>query len=503
MPDLYSAHYNPDVLSCLANLSNDEVFTPPQIANAMLDLLPQELFRDPNAKFLDPAAKTGVFLREIAKRLIVGLEDQIPDLQERLDHIFHEQIYGIAMTEITSLLSRRSLYCSKYPNGRYSVTPFDSVQGNVRFKNTRHRWKNGRCVFCGASESQYQRDDGLETHAYEFIHTIHPEEIWNMKFDVIIGNPPYQLNTGTTSAQAIPLYQLFVQQAKKLNPRYLSMIIQSRWFAGGMKQLEDFRNEMRKDKRLRVLVDYANAKECFPQNSIGGGVCYFLWDRDHPGICKVTNINGGSTNEMERYLDEFSVIVRYNDAVEIVRKTSKEESIDNYVSPISPFGLSTKIRGVKQKDEGHSVRIFSSEGISYLSKEEVTKGQKYYGKYKVLVSQTGAEHAGEPGKDGKYRVLTSSMQVLAPSDVCTHSYLVLGPLDTVEEAANLLGYLKTKFVRFLLLQAMTSIHLTKATFCFVPSQDFTKAWSDADLYAKYGLTDEEIAFIESTIKPME
>lgn len=502
MSDSYINRYNPDVLSCIANLSNDEVFTSPEIANQMLDLLPQELFSDPNAKFLDPACKSGVFLREIAKRLIKGLEEKIPDLQERIDHIFHNQLYGIAITELTSLLSRRSLYCSKYPNSKYSVSRFDDVQGNVRFKNIRHRWKDGKCVFCGASQSEYDRGDGLESYAYEFIHTTNPEEIWNMKFDVIIGNPPYQLSTGGGSAQAIPLYNHFVEQAKKLNPRYLSMIIPARWFAGGM-NLRDFRATMLNDKRIRILVDFPNAKDCFPQSSIGGGVCYFLWDRDHRGDCKITNSIADSRNTLVRRLDEYDVFIRYNEAVGIVRKITKNEKVrfSSLCSALSPFGVASNERGnsIPQKD---SLTLYSSKGIGYISPESITTGNSWINEYKVMISKTGAEHAGEPDKNGQFKVL-SKIAVLKPKEVCTFSYFLAGPFRTKQEAENVVTYLQTRFARFLVLQAVSSINLTRDKFNFLPIQDFSIAWTDEMLYNKYGLNEEEVAFIESMIKPME
>ena len=301
--------YNPDVLSCLANLSNDEVFTPPEVANAMLDMLPQELFSDPNAKFLDPACKSGVFLREIAKRLIEGLAEQIPDLQERLDHIFHEQLYGIAITELTSLLSRRSLYCTKYPNSVYSVSKFDDQSGNIRYKRIKHRWKDGKCVFCGASQDQYDREDELETHAYELLHTTKPEDIFKMKFDVVISNPPYQLNDSGAGKSAKPIYQLFVDTAKQLKPRFITMIIPSRWFTGG-KGLDVFRREMLNDRHIRILVDYENFRDVFPGVDLAGGACYFLWDRDNQGICKVTNFNADKPLVMNRYLNNTFPICR-------------------------------------------------------------------------------------------------------------------------------------------------------------------------------------------------
>ena len=502
--DFYTNTYNPDVLLCLANLSNDEVFTPPDVVNKMLDTLLPEIFRDKSTTFLDPACKSGVFLREIAKRLLIGLEDEFPDLQNRIDHIFKRQLFGIAITEMTSLLSRRSVYCSKYPNGKYSITTFGDAEGNIRYKKIQHRWIGTKCALCGASKAEYDRNESLETHAYEFIHTSKPEELFKMKFDVIIGNPPYQLDTGGSGRQAKPIYNLFIDQAKKLNPRYLAMIIPSRWFAGGM-GLDDFRKSMIEDQRIRVLVDYANAKDCFPQNSISGGVCYFLWDRDHRGVCSITSVKYGEQNTMLRSLNEFPVLVRYNDAVGILRKISgyHEDPLSSIVSSLTPFGLPTNYRGTDQRQRPDDLTLYASNGVSYVRNEEVTKGRQYVNKYKVMVSKTGAEHAGEPGRDGKSRVLTSSMRVLEHGEVCTHSYFLIGAFEDKMQAEHVLEYLKTKFVRFLILQAMTSINLSKGVFQFVPQQDFTRTWTDEALVKKYGLTDDEIAFIDSMVRPMD
>ena len=378
--------YNPDVLSCLANLSNDEVFTPPDIANQMLDMLPQELFQNPDTTFLDPACKSGVFLREIAKRLIVGLEPQFPDLQERVDHIFHKQLFGIAITELTSLLSRRSVYCSKYPNGEFSVSQFDSSEGNIRFRDIKHAWdKSGKCVFCGASKDEYERGNELESYAYEWIHTIKPEEIFNMHFDVIISNPPYQLSDGGgTGTSAKPIYQLFVEQAKKLSPSFLSMIIPSRWFSGG-KGLDDFRASMLDDKHIKKLVDYENYKEVFSGlGGLAGGACYFLWDKDYKGECEVVNFSNGVGVSKIRSLSEYDIFIRSNNAIDIIKKIEKwnksNQWLSDTVSVRLPFGIPTTYKPV---ESGVPCYFTQKMGIQFVKSEDVTDTGKILGQHRI------------------------------------------------------------------------------------------------------------------------
>ena len=495
--------YNPDVLSCLANLSNDEVFTPPQLANQMLDMLPQELFQSPDTKFLDPCTKSGVFLREIAKRLIEGLADTIPDLQQRIDHIMHHQLYGIAITRLTSMMSRRSLYCSKSASGKYSISQFDDEAGNIRYRDIRHTWVQGKCQYCGASQEVYDRGDDLESHAYEFIHTDNPNTLYkNMTFDVIIGNPPYQLNDGGNAASARPLYHLFVQQAKRLHSRYLIMITPARWYAGG-KGLDDFRNEMLDSLNIRYLVDFKNSADCFPGVNIAGGVCYYMIDNSYHGDCIVCNYKGDvEVSRMKRPLNEYTTFVRDNESIQIIRKIQrlKEKKMSSIVKSRNSFDLPSNERGNSQKSL-EDLKLLSSGGVSYINNKLVSDKEKLVNKYKVIITYA-MSGGNKPGAEGDYQII-SSLMVLNPKEVCTETYLIIGDFDNKSEAKNMVSYVKTKFLRFLLLQSLTSIHITRNCFQFVPLQDFSKPWTDEELYAKYGLTDEEIQFIESMIRPME
>mgnify|MGYP001569353812 CR=1 FL=1 len=495
---LKSANYNPDVLTCLANLSSDEVFTPPQMANQILDLLPKKIWSDENARFLDPFCKSGVFLREIARRLDAGLEQEIPDKQKRINHIFKNQLFGIAITELTSLLSRRSVYCSKIANGKYSVCEtFDNPQGNIRFERIEHTWENGKCVFCGANETEYDRGTALETHAYEFIHSEKPEEIFNMKFDVIIGNPPYQLSDAGESTGSSPIYHIFIEQAKKLNPRFLSMIIPSRWFAGG-KGLDNFRDTMLKDRRISRLVDYPIASDIFPGVKVIGGICYFLWERDYNGSCRVTTRMNGMDDTMDRSLDQFDTFVRFNKAISILEKVKAKgySSMSEQVSRQKPFGLRTFIKPQKQG----GVTLYANKAVGKISKSEITTGKEMLDAWKVLISRG----YGEGGEARDYPRMIMGKPIIAPPEsACTETYIVVGAYKTEAEAANLATYLRTKFLRFLVGLRKNTQDITKDRFAFVPQLPMTKTWTDKKLYAHFGLTADEVAFIESMVRPME
>ena len=492
--------YNPDVLNCIANLSNDEVFTPPSLANQVLDLLPQELFRSPKTRFLDPFTKSGVFLREIVKRLDKGLEDQIPDKQSRIDHIMHNQVYGIACTELTALLARRSVYCSKTANGRFAVSRFDNPEGNIRYEAIQHSWVGGKCRFCGASQSVYDRGTDAEQYAYQFIHTDNPSQLTgNMTFDVIIGNPPYQLADGGNAASAKPLYHLFVQQAIRLSPRYLSMIIPARWYSGG-KGLDEFRDLMLNDTRLSYLVDYFDSNDCFPGIDLSGGVCYFLWDQQHSGDCIVRSIINGKESIIQRPLIEKGndSFVRFNSSISILEKIKQfqESSFIQLVSSRKPFGIATNEKIDTEKGI-NGIKIYAYPKNGYIESSKVSANKQSVYKPKVLISYAYGERGNFP-----YLVIGKPF-IGEVSSCCSETYLMIGPFDTTNECENVMSYIHTKFFRFLVLLRKNTQHATSKVYQFVPLQDFSHTWTDEMLYKKYSLTEDEIAFIESMIRPME
>lgn len=508
---------NPDVLTCIANLSNDEVFTPPQFANQMLDTLAEawaannkgaNLWADKTVKFLDPCTKSGVFLREITSRLTQGLEQEIPDLEKRVNHILTEQVFGIGITQITSLLARRSVYCSKHATGKHSIAKsFTHDDGNIWFKRTHHIWDGNNCKFCGAPKGIFDRKEGLETHTYAFIHSDNVKT-WvaemfggNMQFDVIIGNPPYQMTGGAGGTSDSSIYHLFVEQALKLDPRFLTMVIPARWLAGG-RGMDEFRQEMLGDRRMRELVDYPVASDVFPGVEIKAGVCYFLWDAAYAGDCKVTTIRGNEVlGPIQRNLGEHDVFVRDARAVTILQKVLKrsEPPINTILTRDTAFGLASNFDGFQEKKRKGDVPLYyirtMKRGVGYIAQSAVTKNAHLIDTWKVLVPE-----AYNGGDAVPHQILGKPLIAPSPS-TCTQSYLFFY-VGSRKAAESLQSYYTTRFFRFLVSQRKITQHALQSTYAWVPVQTWDRTWTDEELYAKYGITKKEQAYIESQVRKM-
>ena len=504
---------NPDVLTCIANLSNDEVFTPPEFANRMLDTLGEawsadndgaSIWSNASVRFLDPCAKSGVFLREVAKRLIDGLQAEMPDLQARVDHVLTKQLFGIGITRLTGLLTRRSLYCSKDASGEHSVARgFQSDAGNVWFERTEHAWAEARCRYCGVPRSVYDREGLSETHAYKFIHVddirAHFAQMFGeeMQFDVVIGNPPYQLDDGGFGTSATPIYHRFVEQALALEPRYAVFVTPSRWMAGG-KGLDNYRRRLLSDRRMSSIVDFPKLYEAFPGVKIRGGISYFLWGRDHNGPCSIQTIWDGQPTgpAVTRFLDAYDVLVRRNEAVSIIEKVrgKGELTLDKRVSSQKPFGLRTFVHG-ENDPTGlvDPVKLFGSQRVSWIDRSKITSNAAWIDKWKVLMTRVQGTSAAIETK------FLSKPTIAEPGTACTESYIVAGLFDTNVEATNLATYLRTRFARFLVSLRKSTQDAPKNVYAFIPDLSMTEEWTDLKLYRRYKLTPSEIAFIKSQV----
>ena len=505
---LQERQHVPDILECLAQLSSDEVPTPPKLANAMLDLLPDDVWRDPDLKWLDPCSKSGVFLREIVKRLLFeGLVDAEPDFEKRREHIFRNMIFGCGITELTGIISRRTVYCSRHAAGEHSVIPMPTDDGNLPFVQAEHDFDNdGRCTVCRAPRDLER--EGRENYAYAFIHDAYPtEEMTDMKFDVIVGNPPYQIGTEGHGATASTIYDRFVRRATEMNPRYLVMITPSRWFTGG-KGLDDFREQMIADRRLRSIVDNPRIFDCFPSAKIRGGVNYFLWDREYDGDCEVsTRVRGEVVSTAIRDLRQGDgVLVRDNRAMSVIEKVNDSEvteRVEAMCSVTKPFGLTMRSNypGSLPKPFPGAIPLIYNKRVGYSRRDQIQRNHGWIDRWKVLLPMASSGDTPVDDDGNITDVVLGAPIALAPGSACTQTYFIAGMLNTREETENFAYYLATKFVRFLVLQRKSTQHVTSERFRFVPALDMTRRWTDEQLYEHFGLTEDEIAYIEASIKP--
>lgn len=439
-------------------------------------------FGKENAQILEINSKTGLYPLYVVYSCYRNKLDIIGDdnltLEEKKElwrETVEENLFVICKTPMAKTITKRTLL--GYGSGRINAHCFDDLINTLKNKPEQFQKRVLKGSFWG-------------------------KDVKNMRFDAIVGNPPYQESDGGggSGRSASSIYPYFFKQSVELKPDYISMIMPSRWFNGG-KGLDDFRASMLSDSHISRIVDFCDSKYCFPTSDIAGGICYLLWDKKYSGNCLMKNVlkNGATFSDM-RILNEYPVLVSNNRAIHIIRKVlnQKELMLSEVVSSRKPFGLDSSASFDKDGD----IFLRSSKGNGTIRRERINSGLDMLEKYKVITSKVSFEHAGVPDKDGMMRVL-SVVQVLPKNSACTESYLVNGTFETEDEAMNMAKYLKTKFVRFLLMQMLASMNMTKSTYCFVPMQNFTKEWTDEELYAKYSLSDEEIAFIDSMIKPMK
>lgn len=442
-------------LQKFGRLSNSEVVTPSNVADDMVALLPKEKLGK-NSKFLDIASKQGEFACALYKRF----GDKIKD-----------NIYAVPTSNLTYEFTRKV---------------FELI--GIPVKNIFHDFNSYDLI--GENKEKYNKI------------------LSEMKFDAIIGNPPYNKLDGGSGVSAVALYPKFVEVAKQINPQYISMIMPAKWYNGG-RGLDSFRETMLHDKKIKSLYDFVDPHDCFPSVDVAGGVCYFLRDREYDNLCNFVSCTKESKKASIRNLAEYNVLIRFDEDLDIIKKVQATASdyLISKVYPQKPFGLRTYVKPLPKGD----ITLRYNGGIGKYKRTEVSRNKELIDKWKVITSCLTAEHAGETDRNGQKKIL-STLEILEPGAICTETYMLLSVFDTKEESVNMFNYMKTKFVRELISMITSTQHLSQNNFRFVPLQDFTKDsdidWSksikeiDNQLYAKYGLT-EEIQFIDSMIKSME
>ena len=470
------------------NESFDDTIEDPVFVNR--GTVTADTLANPDAKILEINSKTGLYPLYVAYSLFRAKMDKI-DADKRNDKTAEEvwkdvvqnNVFVLCKTEMAKMITQRTLM--GYRKDKINAHAFDDIIMQLKEKQEQFKKKVTRGSF-------WNKENGT------------------MKFDAVVGNPPYQIMDGGNKASAIPVYNIFVDMAKKVKPQYLSMIIPAKWFNGG-RGLDLFREHMLNDSSMQILVDFADSQVCFPGVDIAGGICYFLWNKTHSGKCIVKSYNNGLFDEDIRSLNEYKTFIRTPRAIPIINKIQSMPSIkyfDICVSAQRPFGLRTYV-----KPQGFGDLVLRYNGGKGLYQNNSTIiNQDWIPKWKVIMSYLTYDHAGRADKDGKKRIF-STMEILRPNEICTETYLVIYTSENEVEIQHVLSYMKTKFVRFMVSLVTATQHISKASFRFVPLQDFTENsdidWSksvaeiDQQLYKKYDLSDEEITFIESMIKPME